>query len=378
MKQLIDFKQIRHHLESVVQQAGYVKDKEKSTRLWAKYENPATGDKILLKDRNGAGQYQWYTNTDVNGDYGDVAMFVLRRLSGGVNVAARMEGAALLQVKDKLESYGVFSGAPRVITDQVRSDNKVLHFDLARYDTERVGERIPSWANRLLEQRGISINLARPDLRDSILILKSINKKLPNILFLWTDLSGTVKGGQYKYMDQGKCMKRFLAGTDREHSLWQTSTEGKSAVFVCEDPLDALAHKELFPEKNYAYVCTGGSLAFPQKDMIHELAQRSQLPLVLGMDNDLAGQRTMAKIMGMEPLPKDMDLCAAMEQVAQAALEQNIAIEAPPMNLGGDIVKDWNQLLNIKKKSPELNRLDAQIREEERPRRTVERPGVKL
>lgn len=55
----------------------------------------------------------------------------------------------------------------------------------------------------------------------------------------------------------------FLANTDRSNSLWRTDEKGKEAIFITEDHIDALSHKQLYPHKNYAYICTGGNIAYP-------------------------------------------------------------------------------------------------------------------
>jgi hypothetical protein len=180
-------------------------------------------------------------------------------------------------------------------------------------------------------------------------------------------MDGNIVGAQYKYIKDNVCQKRFLKNTDRSNSLWMTPIEGSKALFVTEDPLDAIAHSQLFPGARYAYLCTGGTSTKAQREMIHSFSQKFKLPIILGNDNDLAGQlenfklayhtanieyainsktqRVLLTVNGAEREWGKDEIVAAL----QAVMKQR-----PNMILSIPWAKDWNDDLRSSKKSISL------------------------
>ncbi|MFR4460910.1 MAG: hypothetical protein ACLT63_06700 [Bacteroides xylanisolvens] len=103
-------------------------------------------------------------------------------------------------------------------------------------------------------------------------------------MFYWQNMDGNIVGAQYKHI-KDNVSEKFLKNTD---ALLDDSSR-VARLFVTEDPLDAIAHSQLFPGARYAYFCTGGTSTKAQR-MIHSFSQKFKLPIILGNDNDLAGQ----------------------------------------------------------------------------------------
>lgn len=333
----IDFKQLASYLEIVVQRYGYIFDREKSCQKFKKYSHPC-GDKILLLDKRNDNNYHYFRNCDNNLDYGDVTTFILHRLNGAsnLNVNATLKTDRLRLIKE-LDSLNLLNGVSQIMENKNEVKPKLKEsFDISKYKINNISE-IDDRAYNILARRGINIDIKQEEFKNSFKIILSPQREYPNLLFTWTDENDIIVGGQYKYYDGDKCIKKFLANTDREKSLWKTDYQGKNAIFITEDPIDALSHKQMYPNKNYCYVCTGGNIAHLQFDILLNLSNSTQLPIVLGMDNDEKGREMNIKIIDHFAKKQNVTILDKMEMVKYAN-ENNIRIEIPTD-------KDWNEQL---------------------------------
>lgn len=322
---MINFREIRGFLLAALEQEGFSERRDKSCRQYRVFSDGGT---TLLVQPNAAGEYDYYSNPDDTEDYGDVTHFILsRKLGIRSHGELKLERTEFLRLQRELERLGAYASSdpappsPRGAYGRARqrppfrlADHPVI-WPASSEDALRSVERF-------LRQRGITIDPTHPDLAESIASLRTPSGYY-NTLFLWRDAAGKTVGAQYKYITSDKasghvkCVKRFLPHSVRDSSLWWTPLEGRSGLFVCEDPLDALAHRQLYPEKNYAYAATGGFVTPGQIELIYRLWEegRGQFPttpsstpnepaagknrfaLILGNDNDTAGQLANLRIL---------------------------------------------------------------------------------
>ncbi len=328
-KYTIDFAAVKQDLEKVVQSEGYeqtASDIRKSTKQYKRYSKGS--DKILLSDVQN-GYYQYYRNCDFTGDHGDTVMFLLNRLGGTISTGNTLRGN-YEEIAKKLniaKNYNYEVKKVEYKKEPFRKEN----FDL---------QPVKFTKYKILSSRGLNDLTIDNDLKNQILNYKSsfeINgsqREMNNILFPWTDIEGNIKGGQYKYVAKDQTTKKlFLPNSDRENCLWKTNLENKSAIFITEDPIDALSHRKMYPELNYGYVCTGGSVTNAQIELLHNLQTKYSLPLVLGMDNDAAGLKMNTQI--LNKITENEYTCKDVHELAEYAQKHGISVEISTL-------KDWN------------------------------------
>jgi hypothetical protein len=363
--ELIDFSQVKSLLLQAIQSSGYERDAEKSCHLWLVFRH-SSGDRVIVHQKN---DYTQFFNPNIPDDKGDTVDFLLHRLNGSVNTGISRKGhlKELQQALQKVSGY-----APNLrVTVPAPVPKTATH----RYDLRPLNARaIPYSIAKLLLKRGLDHSLfAAPDMASEVGQMYAANGGYVNLFFYWRDTQGNPVGGQYKFLNRetGGTVKAFTTLTSRHSSVWATSTEGKSGLLVCEDPLDALSFRQLFPHQNFALLATGGSITNEQIRIIKGKAMQAQIPIVLANDNDIAGQVSNLKIMDetMHLLRLDAKNQTAHIQVDNKAkifscdeltrLNQELA-----QRNGYQIVipksKDWNDdLRNIPQKATPSTALQA-------------------
>lgn len=115
--------------------------------------------------------------------------------------------------------------------------------------------------------------------------------------------------------------KTMFQGSVR--SVWSSGKVlEKRHILICESALDCLSHFQLFSDSETGYLATGGSLGKNQKSLLRERLSDYSGNLLIGTDNDQAGDAMAAELMMILP---------------------NARRERPPAGL-----KDWNDAVNAK------------------------------
>lgn len=237
---------------------------------------------------NPRGEFDYYYNPGDDSDFGDTVQFLTRELFG--NYAQKLTRQQYIQLEQAIRAVDPAAS----VTEHTQQALTV--FDLSRHDLRALEhlQQLSVPDLYLLQQRGIAAQtLLEPRFAPSMCIKHSIvgGKEYQNLLFLWRDATDRVVGGQYKYLKDGVCHKHFLMGTARGSSLWYSDLSNAKKLLVCEDPLDALAHRLLLGDGvgEYAYAATGGRVTERQIALLYWLAERDGFQVVLGNDNDTAG-----------------------------------------------------------------------------------------
>lgn len=279
---MIDYKEAKKYLIPALLDYGFKERRDKSCKSCLVFSD---GSETLLVYHNQGGVYDHYVNKSTSDDYGDAVHFIMKRV---LNKTSNLSAEDFCKVEAELSRIAGLGVIKDVIYNTSTTQDK-QPFDISKYMVERLDlEAVPGACRRFFEQRHIDPGQLAP-FRSAIGVLVSDHGyKQP--LFYWQNMDGNIVGAQYKYIKDNVCLKRFLKNTDRSNSLWMTPIEGRQALFVTEDPLDAIAHAQLFPETRYAYLCTGGTSTKAQREMIHSFSKKFNLSIILGNDNDLAGQ----------------------------------------------------------------------------------------
>jgi hypothetical protein len=290
--QPINYREVKKSLLTAIQASGYGKDIEKSCAAWLVFRNSA-GDKIVVARKN---DYTTFFNPNIPNDKGDVIDFLLHRLNGGAvdpTITQKGNTERLQQALARVAGYVPDAAVPdaTAATEQKKSAP-------TGYRIQPLTATLPFDVAQLLRIRGINPEVFRqPDLAAEVGLLHAGNGHV-NLFFRWRDGHGNPAGGQYKYLNVATkgTAKYFLPGTPRHSGVWATNSENRSSLLVCEDPLDAISYRLLHPDKNFALLATGGAITTEQIAIIKGKARQARMPIVLGNDNDIAGQISNLKI----------------------------------------------------------------------------------
>lgn len=119
--------------------------------------------------------------------------------------------------------------------------------------------------------------------------------KYNNVAFPIFNKEGIIKGIDSRYILNGKSMKHFISGSDKQNSIGISSDKrtGIEELILCESPIDALSHYELYrsERKDIQYIYFCGSITRGQIDtFLDYLRKVTPKHLTLGFDNDIPGQ----------------------------------------------------------------------------------------
>lgn len=362
---MINYKEAKKYLIPTLLDYGFSERKDKSCRSCRVFSN---GSEVLLVKHNGSGVYDRYQNKTVSGDYGDTVGFIIRRK---LNKLFHLTAEEFAIIEAEVARVSNLTAIQEVAYNGGISERQP--FDMSRYTVDRLDlKNPPKIVQRFFEQRGINVGNLDP-FKTSIGVLVS-DKGLRQPLFYWQNVENQIVGAQYKYIKDNVCIKRFLFNTDRNNSLWMTPLEGKVGLFVTEDPLDAIAHYQLSPTANVAYCCTGGTSTKNQREMVRKLARTYDIPIILGNDNDLAGQLENYKLLAERELQYTINkaddtvrLCENGEEVVWSKDNLIQAIEGTMewMSLSFELKvpqsKDWNDDLKAAQRSKQPQTVKTEI-----------------
>ncbi|GHT68725.1 hypothetical protein FACS189452_08890 [Bacteroidia bacterium] len=316
--------------------------------IYAKYKD---GDKIIVPQKD---DYKLFYNPNIPADKGDAIDFLLHRLNGSVDTTIPLKGN-----KERLQS-ALQAAACYVPTTQAETPARAIEHHYNIKPLIAISPSILSLLNkRKINQHLLELN----DIFDEIGLLYSKNGDYTNLFFHWRNAQGEKVGGQYKYLapDTGGTAKAFVAGTTRYNSVWATSLEGKSGLFVCEDPIDALSYRQMYSYQNCALLAIGGAITTEQIQIIRNKALRANIPIILGNDNDIAGQTTNLKIIDDTAKIISIDAknqtaiiqyqnqekvftCKEVTELVKSIVLRNILLHKPGCEYRLDVPKhkDWN------------------------------------
>lgn len=108
--------------------------------------------------------------------------------------------------------------------------------------------------------------------------------------------------------------KGALSGSEKGKGVWLSNLPETGVItsfFICESPVDAMAHFQLSGKRNNdlrtLYIATNGQLTSGQCDHIQTLIDRYKpLEVILGNDNDRAGVRFNCTLLGRLCEPREM------------------------------------------------------------------------
>ena len=366
-KPYIKYSEARYLLRNAVELLGYRLDKLGSSRGHLKYKSETFGDTIIISNST---NYELFFSA-TSSEKGDVISFLQHRNGSSVNLYADFKKNKDF-IDQKLQEASNFT--LRTEEQQIVSSSP-LHVQFLQETEDYVIQQLPDSPEHLprlvqsqLAQRGIRPSvLWKADIKDSvgILWLKRGEKKIPNLVFLWKKpKSKQVVGAQYKYYQSNDkvSLKKFVPGSDRTDSLWFTDTTNKTKLFITEDVYDALAHKLIFKNADYAYCATGGSVTKDQVSAIRSIVQEKSMTLVLGNDKDGAGMLANLKILtdlkSYEYNKQNKTLSVTLDSGEQYSFDysegtqQMVSIirgiaEQKGVQLEVPITKDWNEDLKL-------------------------------
>jgi 5S rRNA maturation endonuclease (ribonuclease M5) len=149
----------------------------------------------------------------------------------------------------------------------------------------------------LLEQRRISFStLFDPRFDEQI-----CRDKRNNVVFPHRNSAGEIVGGEVK----NKFFTGFMRGGRR--ALWKSNNFSiAETVVVCESAIDCLSYCQIFadddPDRQRAYISTGGTLSNLQKEMLgQEFSRECRKKIIVATDNDLAGEQLAVSLMSVVP-----------------------------------------------------------------------------
>lgn len=364
---MIDYKEAKKYLIPTLLDYGFRERKDKSCRAWRVFSD---GSDVLLVKPNAQGEYVHYQSKTESGDYGDTVQFLMRRK---LNKSYNLTAEEFCTIESELERIATCKG----ITYNTYMTAERQAFDISKYAVERLDvNAIPSAFRRFFDQRVIDPEQLAP-FKTSIGVLVS-DRGFKQPLFYWQNMQEQIVGAQYKYIKDGKCEKRFLKNTDRDSSLWMSPIDGRSGLFVTEDPLDAIAHYQLHPTANLAYLCTGGTSTKKQREMVRSIATKHNLPIILGNDNDLAGQLENFKLLETREIQHSINknegaVTLSIQGGEEATWQKEDLIIAIQQHIGTDEgamfklqvsdLKDWNDDLRASQKSITLKNTEKNISE---------------
>lgn len=266
-------------------------------------------DKIIVAtDKDGHGIY--FSVRDPS-DHGSIIDFVQRR-----------RGLNLGQVRKELRPWlpGAGTSFPyRPHQLEIKKPEPTAH------DRQQV---VKEWLSMmtaldhpyLIKERGISAAV----LSDPRFVGVVKIDKFGNAVFPHFDDAG-VCGFELK----NKNFSGFSKGGTK--GIWRTVNINTAiSVVATESSIDSISHAQLFPDRDAAYLSTGGALSGRQREVLAALFSFPNIEeIVIASDNDEAGHKLAEEIAGLVPAG------------GKARPRREIPVS------GVEVVKDWNDKLRL-------------------------------
>jgi len=258
---------------------GYVVDRRESSRRSVVLRRSGDDDKIIVtRGRNGISIY--FSVRD-DADRGTIIDFVQRRKGlnlGGVRAELRRWLGAHPVATSQPERRGA-SDFDRVAISRALASMRVCH------------------EHAYLTTRGISPQTQA----DERFLGRVLLDERGNAVFPHWDLEGWCG-----FEIRNRAFKGFSAGGRK--GAWVTNQwEEAPEVVIVEGPIDALSHAQLVAagkmegNAKAAYLSTGGALGSRQGEVVRDFLARARGRIVIGTDNDPAGDRLAAEIAQLVP-----------------------------------------------------------------------------
>jgi len=260
---------------------GYVVDRRESSRRSVVLRRSSDDDKIIVtRGRNGISIY--FSVRD-GADQGTIIDFVQRRT--GLNL-----GAVRAELRRWLAAHPAAARATSQPEGRGASD-----FDRAAISRALAAMRVCR-EHPYLEMRGISPQTQA----DERFLGRVLSDERGNAVFPHWDLEGWCG-----FEIRNRTFKGFSAGGRK--GAWVTNQwEEAPEVVIVEGPIDALSHAQLVTagmegNAKAAYLSTGGALGSRQREVVRDFLARARGRIVIGTDNDPAGDRLAEDIAQLVP-----------------------------------------------------------------------------
>jgi len=115
----------------------------------------------------------------------------------------------------------------------------------------------------------------------------------------------------------------FSVGGDRRLTWVNPDADPLARLVVTEASIDSMSYAQLHHTLGTAYVSVGGSMSEQQREQLRDLMQHLNVPVVLAMDSDQAGDKMAGEVVAMAPPGVNVT-----RHVPQAAKDWNGALQA--------------------------------------------------
>lgn len=235
---------------------GYELDKKKSSAKWLVLEN-TSNDKLLYNTQD-----NFYKNTQIDEDKGDLINFVANRLNGPV--IPDKSKTSIYEAIQKLKGFNISDAADLIEKQQKIVKKKKLLSELSK--TELNHKPITDYSY-LINERKISLKtLSAPKFRgtlyNSYYRIPSTGHIITNFAFGLKDENGELKGMEVR--------NKNFNSINGDHTCFYMSNYDKEKpvnyVFFGESGIDILSYYEIYSKqeslenKNYLFISSSGNL----------------------------------------------------------------------------------------------------------------------
>lgn len=353
------------NLEGYLKKNGFEKDKIKSSQNQLVYKNET--ERLLILRHKTSGQ-TIYQNLNDSNDKGNIINFVVNRINGYLNTAAKSK-------QDYAKAFEKLKNESAVIsyTSEKKHKQEKVVFEYELY------KPVPIKDDSLLVKRNISPETIHHPLFEGHIVncwnYSFKNKKNYGEQLIGFPLynQGKIDGLDMRDVDK----KRLAFASNKAETFWMSNyNKSHENLFVSESPIDALSYFEIKGDSSTTYITTGGSISEIQINKINSSIEKGVYKtLTLGNDNDLGGYKNDIKIIASF-LPEEKYKIVTSDRYSMTVFEEGKEIRLEELkefkshinqilykyNLGSTIYidkpseKDWNQeLAESKKKINAIN-----------------------
>lgn len=296
------------------------------------------GDEVLMVRKDKSSGHFIYINKKSEIDRGSIIDFLQKETSMNLGEIRRELRGYLNEPSISLEAFK----AAEVKVNQVKPKGNILDQNLFAFKT--------LYSTKYLESRGFSPKvLYSSQFKGKIgnkVIQDSKGKEYLNTVFPIYNKEG-IQGLECKNYD----FKGALSGSNKSNALWFSNIpkdKSNLSFFITESAIDCIAHAQLNPNKakELLYIATNGQITEGQINLMQELIDTHQpKAIIIGTDNDIAGERFHATLLGNLKTEQSNDTISFKVLKASKALNQ-LVIHTPDLKLSKNVINHINTLNN--------------------------------
>lgn len=337
VKDFSDLKQlpVSYFLE-FLKDYGFKLDETKSSRLYPVMKNKDTGERLVIK-RNGNG---------------DCVFFSTKKYSGTIIDFLKYNGMSLKEISDKYLNKDFSVNEVSVLEKKKTEYQDYLFKD--KYQKYR-----SAMYSNSLDDIGISRQNFNKLVNKEGLKQSSFSLVFPFYRVRNNDLEIC---GIYHYKFEktkdNELKKVFEKNSQRALGILTENMNNRYAM-VCEQPMDAISHRELMMKANksvekVSYIFSGGAVGGNFLEELDKFIESKELQhLFIGFDNDKVGKEYTQKVIELcerkgcaysvkTPIYKDWQDDLTGKNIKETVEKSNISLSAYSSTLSGD--KDKHKL----------------------------------